>query len=289
MRLTRLIASTRLVFLLFLLPPAILWSQSTGAGGAWPAIALCLLALAHLAIFDTKTLAAGSRARLGFTRHPLAHDRAIASLWAMYTTVALAIVLVLMLVFETRLALFFLVASLIVLPLTGGVGAGAGTRHVRARRLLTCEVTHPFAALLLPAFIVASGAHTIVVDDEVVTIPVTLSPLAWGVTWLSALTLSAYLLACMIRDRGLDRTDGQVTTPTLLGRHGAVALAFLVLVTLQIVAIAIMVPAGLSPATPAVAAVGGMATLWCLAQEGDDSAPILILLTQALLVASLAL
>ncbi|GAB4554475.1 MAG: hypothetical protein Tsb0013_17130 [Phycisphaerales bacterium] len=292
LRLTRLLASTRLVPLLFLVPPAAMWARGEHTGGFLLPTALALFACAHLAIFDTKTLGAGRRQRLGFTRHPDAGDRSITELWGTYCLALLALVVLILLFAAPRVGVFWLVLSLIALPLTGGIGSDAGP-SIRRRRMLLCELADPFAMLLLPAWWIASRTVEFEATDAqgvvtLETMPVGLSAGAWTITWLCALAFAAYLLACQLRDRGEDLSEGQVTTPTLLGRGTASVLLMLLLVVMQIVAAGALTPAGGSFTwlVPGATAIGGMAALYAIATDADDAAPLILVLMQALLIVS---
>ncbi len=284
MRITRLLSSTRLILLLFLVPPAAMWARSEGSGGWLLPIALALFALVHFAIFDTKTLSNGHRQRLGFTRNPGAGDKAITVMWGTYCLALFAIVTLVLLFAAPRVGLFWLVVGAIALPLTGGVGAYAGP-SMRRRRMLWSEITNPFALLILPAAWVA--IRTVASETgEPVTQGLVVG--AWTITLLCALSLCAYLMTCLIRDASEDASAGQITTPTLLGRHSATVLLLLTLVAMQMIgAFSTTTGAGaFSWITPAACALGGMATLYAVATDSDDAAPNIMLLTQAALILS---
>lgn len=316
----RLFILARLPFLAFLLPAVFAWADQPIAGGVLYGIAVALLMLTHLAIFDAKTLSTGKRLRLCLSRDTARADANTMALWATYLGLALAIVSIVLLFVHTRLALFIIIGAAIVLPLTGGIGRSAGT-SIKRSRLLWAEMVHPAAFILVPAlwlgltympveYTSSFGriADTTVVmpADELVdplvlesdgaralesaTSPslaalagpqrAGLTPTALGVTLMSALLLCAYVLSCLIRDAGEDRTDGQVTTPTLLGRQLAIGFAMLALVGAQVVAVLHISGGGLGWGAGVIACVGGMSALWALAQEADDSAPALVLVTQ---------
>lgn len=291
MQLTRLIASTRLVYLLFLLPPAFLWAMNEGSGGVLVPLALALFAFVHLGIFDTKTLRAGRRQRLAFTRSPGAATAAITAPWATWCALLLAVVTIILLLVATRVGLLVLILGAIVLPLTGGVGADAGP--IKRKRMLWAELAYPFGFLILPAWWI--GSYKVVeivtpaegVTDSIVT-DFPLTPETWTITWLCALMLCAYLLTCQIRDQSEDASEGQITTPTLLGRTATTALLLLVLFAVQMVAARGLDPitAGFGLLTPAFAALGGLVALWAVASEADDAAPKIVLLTQLGLLVS---
>lgn len=291
LRLIQVLSSTRLLLLLFLVPPAALWARSEGSGGFLLPTALALFACVHFGIFDTKTIDAGKRQRLGFTRHPLAGAREASSLWATYCLALFALVVVILLIASPHVGLFFLVLGAIALPLTGGIGVGT-----TKRRMLLCEIANPFAMLLLPAWWVAStpvalDPETLEEGAEAVVRGAGLVPGAMTVTWICALTFSAYLLACLIRDVGEDTSDGQITTPTLLGKRTAGVLMMLILAVTQIVAAGAITSSGgaFSVLVPAITAIGGMSALYAIATDAEDAAPTLLLLTQALLIVSFCL
>ena len=290
-RLLAFLFTTRLTVLLFLVPPAAMWARTDGSGGFLLPTVLALLACAHFALFDAKTLGAGKRRRLALTRNNAPGSGEASSLWATYCIALLALCVLVLLFVSPRVGLFFLVISAIALPLTGGVGVGA-TR----RRMLLSELADPFAFLVLPAWWIASTPVVIeAVDAEgsatFVTETAGLVQRAGTVTWLCALTFGVYLLACQLRDAGEDTSDGQVTTPTLLGQRTAGVLLLLMLAVLQLFAANAVTDqgGGFSMLVPAVVAIGGMTTLYAIATNADDAAPTLALLTQALLIIAISL
>ncbi len=286
MKLLQLIASTRTLLLFFLFPASLAWAQTEGSGGIWFVLAHTGLILAHLAIFDTKSLASGHRQRMALTRDRAACLTGITERWAIFSGGILALGIVGLLFAAPGKALAFVIAAAVVLSFTGGVGRGATPIGARQRMFLA-EVLSPFWMLVLPAWYVAVGTIS---GEGGESLTPGLTPNAWAATWLCALTLGAYFLVCIIRDQPEDAGAGQATTATLLGRSGAILGLFALFGAAIIVsAMHTVSDAALPWLAPAIVGIGGMATIWAVAQDGDDAAPALVFLTQLGVVAALAL
>ena len=275
MRITQLLANSRLFLLLFLVPPAAMWAHMDHSGGWLLPTVIALYACTRFAIFDTKTLRAGKRQRLSFTRNPHAGDPSITEMLGTYCLILLAVALLVTLFVAPGVAVLWILVSVLTLPLMSGVGSRVGTRISRWSMFLS-EIAEPGLLILLPALWLSGYAGTNV------------QPGMWTITLLCALAMCAYLLTCLIRDAGEDRTDGQITTPTVLGTHTATLLLMLVLVVMQFTgAIGLTPEAGLfTTITPAATALGGMMTLYAVLTGADDAAPRIMLLTQIALILS---
>lgn len=229
----RTLEGLRLTLLVVTVPYAALWAEFTGSGGWVMVLTYALLVLFYALRVDAAMTASGRDPRLGLLtdRFAMAHvPTGIARFIVADLLVALALVLVIV---SPAVGVCSAVAMVLVLV---WVRTGPDRRDVR--RFQLAEWWWPVCLLLIPMLIV--GLQGWIAQAAVPAEPsdgagsagaaASVDPMSARViaaTCLGALMLGVFAAVCQTRDEIKDRGDGFRTTPTAVGRGGAVMLILL--------------------------------------------------------------
>lgn len=299
-----LLTSLRLPMLLFSLPYAIMWHETTDAGGWVMVVAHAALLLFYCTHFDALVLARGDEPRLSLIRDRDLHRVELIRAMRLLSGVVALVAAIALLALNWRLGALALIALGLILALTRSLRS-PGAR----RKFVFAEVLWPLVVLVGPMWFVGAQAHehvdhapaavvpmeetrlfTVATSPAPVVIPeapdqadidkaddivVVVRHLSRGDihgTILGALLLGAWVVLCLLRDEVPDRALGLRTIATRHGRGGAIALAVVFLAG----AVALSswgVGAGLwTWLTPPLVALTAMGVLLLLAQRMDDHA-----------------
>ena len=195
----RALLTGRWLIAFMVLPYALLWSDVAGSGGVLAALLVVALLLFYFACLDELHVQRLDETRLGFVRQRGRVDPEHATI-AKYLFGALAKLIAIVLLFTQFWAGF---VGLIVLTLIWI--SSLGTRRWQVKTLWA-EILIPLCAIMLPIILIGFFASGL------------LTPADRLATVVGTAMLAGYLLLCAMRDEPVDRGDGLVTTPTLLGR-----------------------------------------------------------------------
>jgi len=252
-----ILESVRIPVRALTVPYAFAWAD--GPGKPLLVLAFGLLILLHLSLFDTRTILAGARPRLGLTRDRDLWSPAIIDRARAIAGVLIGLIVVLLLFVSFGGAVVVAIAAGLVLLMTGGV-----SRRAERWRMLFAEVLWPALMLIVPMGLFS----WILADRGVDTVGS-----GRAATGVGALVLAAYVLLCQVRDQRLDTGQGQRTLATIIGRGGATLVLFLVLAALLIVS-ARGAGMGMWEWWPAaIAGIASLVAIWSVASEAIDGAP----------------
>jgi hypothetical protein len=219
----RWVGQLRWLWLVFTLPPVLLWARAFPYAGVPMVVAHCALVLLHGVLHDRSAFQSRDEPRLTLWGPRLVLDAPF--------LVPHATVLIL-------LCLGMIVAAAVVDPLVAGVMT-AGLLAViighRFKRLFgrwrsrLAEVWLPGVALVAPMFALSSIAERNQAaamrgrsdPGLAVALPEVITRATETATVLWAMVMAVFILACHTRDEPHDRCDGLLTTPTVFGPRGA--------------------------------------------------------------------
>lgn len=219
------IARLRWLWLVFTLPPVLMWARAFPYAGVPLVVTHCALVLLHGVLHDMTALRTRDESRLTLLGPRLVLDAPF--------LVPQVTVLVLV-------ALGMIAAAAVVEPLVAGVmGAGLAVvlvghrvkQRLGAWRSRLSEVWLPGVALVGPVYALSwiagrnQGAAMSSRSEPgvAVALPEVISRATETATVLWAIVCGVFILACQTRDEPHDRCDKLLTTPTVFGERGAQA------------------------------------------------------------------
>jgi len=195
------------------------------------------------------------------------------------TRAHLAVLIIALSMVQLFVAPLLALGSVVVLALIAVLTREAGANTARWRYRFA-EVIWPVALLLAPMALIAGRGRAALLAAQEQGDALAIEQLSGAImsdggivaTCLGSLLLCAFVILCLVRDRVHDASDGMRTIATSLGRDGAVAALFLVLIGAIVLVNWSASGGAWAWHIPAVLAIGAMISAWLLAQQDEHGA-----------------